>query len=404
MIAGYKKYRYALSITSQFYFCGIPFRLDITPKCDLNCLYCFAMSRGGRRTSNKLLIDFISFEKKYKSILYENRITDTVSEMISKRVPVHFGGISDPFSNENTTRISKRILLLLNKYNYPVVLSTKNTNELLKEDLIQIIKENKNIIIQVSITTPDNVLSSKIEPNVPSTFERIKCMEILANEGIYCICRLQPLFITEIKKIINDLIPLLSKVKCKHVVIEYLKLPVERKSSLFDDMLKVIKWDAYEYYKKNNAHLIGREWILPNEMKWQNLQPLIDSIHKWGMTYGAGDYGLNHLSDTACCCGIDKKKGFSNWFQGNLGNVIRNSKSEYIRFSELDTYWYPEHSIKMVMNSNCRITGNSQGIFDYLKTKWNRPGTINAPDSFLGIEYKGDLDENGNCMYFRKNR
>ena len=63
-------YKYSLSITSQFYFCGIPFRLDTTPKCSLNCSYCFAMSRGGRTTKTnqhlelKTIVNKISESKK----------------------------------------------------------------------------------------------------------------------------------------------------------------------------------------------------------------------------------------------------------------------------------------------------------------------------------------------------
>jgi hypothetical protein len=37
-----RPHRYALALTTQFYFRGVPFRLDTCPKCTLNCSYCFA--------------------------------------------------------------------------------------------------------------------------------------------------------------------------------------------------------------------------------------------------------------------------------------------------------------------------------------------------------------------------
>lgn len=49
---------------------------------------------------------------------------------------------------------------------------------------------------------------------------------------------------------------------------------------------------------------------------------LIAQIHKYGITYGAGDYGLNHLGDTDCCCDPDQIKGFSNWIRNTRTNVI----------------------------------------------------------------------------------
>ena len=45
-------------------------------------------------------------------------------------------------------------------------------------------------------------------------------------------------------------------------------------------MLEIIGWDGYGFYKSHGAQLIGREWILPNKFKWDNLQPLINAIHE----------------------------------------------------------------------------------------------------------------------------
>lgn len=399
----YASYRYALSLTSQFYFCGLPFRLDTTPKCTLNCLYCFAMSRGGRRSSNKLIADFDQLERKFHRALQSGAENlDVNGEMLARKVPIHFGGISDPFSNKIVSTVSKELLNLLSMYDYPVVISTKNTRELLKDETLGLLKKIKYLAIQISITTSSEELAARVEPNAPSPKERIKCIQTLSDEGIYVICRLQPLFFCWIDEIANELIPMLGLAKCKHVTVEYLKLPVERHTSLFGDMFRAIEWDGYEFYKKNGALLVGREWILPNEFKWENLQPLISAIHQYGMAYGAGDYGLNHLGDTDCCCGIDRLEGFSNWFQGNFANVIRNSRSDCIKFDEVTKHWFPKKSIQMVINSNCRLAGDSHSVLDYLKDKWNRPGTANAPDAFLGISWQGDYDEDGNCIYLKE--
>jgi len=246
-------------------------------------------------------------------------------------------------------------------------------------------------------------LQKKIEPNAPSPKERIKCIQALSKEGIFTIARLQPLFFPWINNISDELIPMLGSAGCKHIVVEYLKLPVERSLSLFDDMFNSIRWDGYKFYKKNNAQLIGREWILPNDFKWENLQPIINSIHRSDMTYGSGDYGLNHLGDTNCCCGIDGLNGFSNWFKGNFANVIKQSSTNRITFEEVEKHWFPKKSIKMIINSNCRLRENNDTLA-YLREKWNKPGRVNAPDTYLGISWHGDYDENGHCIYFKENK
>lgn len=397
-------YRYALSITSQFYFCGIPFRLDVAPKCALNCLYCFAQSRGGRRTSNnKLIANSTQVSRKIeRAMLKETSKLDVNGEMLKHKVPIHFGGISDPFSNIDTSRTAKELLNNIAEYDYPVVISTKNTHELMKDNTIKILKKIKHLSIQISITTSNEMAAKIIEPNVPSPIERIKCLKMLSEEGIHTIVRLQPLFVPWIDEIIEDLIPMLGSVGCKHIIVEYLKLPVERNISYLNNMFNAIGWNGYGFYKRNNALVIGREWILPTDYKWKNLQPIINAIHQYGMTYGAGDYGLNHLGDTDCCCGIDKLDGFSNWFKGNFSNVIRQSHSNYIRFDEVTKRWFPMKSIAMFMNSNCRLLdGNT--VLDYMKVKWNTPGTPNAPDSFLGVSWEGEYDGKRNCVYVKEN-
>lgn len=392
-------YEYSLAITSQYYFCGIPFRLDTTPKCPLNCLYCFAMARGGRRTNINQIANLKNIESQL--IKSENSDVKKLSlneEILRNKVPVHFGGMSDPFSNELTTKISKSILQLLSKHNYPVVISTKNTNFLMQQDTIDILKNIKNLIIQISFTTSNDKFSKLIEPNAPLPSDRLNCIKTLTDEGIYVMARLQPIIPIFIDNIIEELIPSFGSSGVKHVILEFLKIPVEKNISLFKDMYNVLNWNAYDYYKKNNAILVGREWILPNYYMWETLEPIIDSIHKNNMTFGAGDYGLNHLSDTNCCCGIDKHNGFSNWYKGNFPYLIKTAKESYISFDSFNKIWLPSNSIKRYINSKCRLQNKNQ-IRDYLKNKWNHPGTCNAPDTFLGVSWSGEYDNEGNCIY-----
>ena len=391
-----------MSLTSQFYFCGLPLRLDTSPKCTLNCLYCFAMSRGGRRTSRKLIAKPDSINRKLARSRDSNgEGKDVIEEMLSRQVPIHFGGISDPFSNTSVTAVTREILVHLSNYEYPVVISTKNTDFLLEYETMKIITEMKNIVIQISFTSLDIDKVRRVEPNVPSTIARLQCVDALSREGINVIARLQPLFPTFESEAAEELVPRLGHSGCKHVMVEYLKLPVEKNLSLTKSMFDILNWDGYDFYHQNGARLIGREWILPNEYKWKRLQPLIKRIRESGMTYGSADYGLNHMGDTDCCCGIDGLPGFNNWFKGNFSNIIRNTNSQKLTFDRVEDSWFPRGSIKMYMNSNCRLNGDNN-VLSYLSEKWNRPGTVNAPDSFLGISWSGERDATGNCIYIRK--
>ncbi|MBE9570514.1 MAG: radical SAM protein [Proteobacteria bacterium] len=397
-----KNYEYALSITSQFYFCGIPFRLDTKPKCALNCLYCFAMARGGRRTYQPLLANVPSIYKRLSETFAEvPKIGSINSELLSRRVPVHFGGMSEPFSDEQSTKVSLQLLRILNDFHYPIVLSTKNSHELMKDETLNELKKLQHLVVQISIMTSNETLANIIEPNVPPTTHRLKTVRILRDEGIDVIVRLQPLLINLLDEMEHELIPMIGAAGSRHVVVEFLKLPIEKNVSLFREMCQKTNTDYYELYHRNKASRIGREWLLPNDFRWQKLQPIIAAIHMQEMTYGAADYGLYHLGDTDCCCGIDDVHGFGNWFSGNISNVLRQRQSDHIYFDDLCKHWFPVKSIKRYMNSKCRLESDNTTL-GLLKSKWNRPGTTNAPDSYLGVKWKGDYDNSGNAVYVIK--
>ena len=281
MMSSYLEYNYSLSLTSQFYFCGIPFRLDTSPKCNLNCYYCFAMSRGGRRTSMRLLVSIQRLRRLFGKVFEEGRLCGLNSEILARKVPLHFGGLSDPFSNKVTSKVSKSILDLLGYYDYPVVLSTKNSEELLKDKTIEVLKKVRKLIIQISIPSRRKKFWEAAEPNVPMPNKRIKAIKTLSEEGFHCICRIQPLFQTELNNVNNELIPALAEAGSHHIVIEHLKLPVERNRKSFDFMLEKMNWDAYDSYRKRGMVLVGREWLLTNKAKLNNLQCIVETVHKY---------------------------------------------------------------------------------------------------------------------------
>ena len=396
-------YDYALSLTSQFYFCGVPFRLDTSPKCSVNCLYCFAMTRGGRRTSRSLIANPIKLRRKFDKLIANNEAySDVNSELLSRGVPVHFGGVSDPFSTISTTSVSRAILEILSEYKIPTILSTKNTDALTSEKTLRILEKMENIVIQISISSANKRSTSLIEPNAPTPSSRLKAIKFLSALGKHVVVRLQPLIPWLIKENEVELIPQVASSGAKHVIVEFLKLPVEKNLSRMNAFFAATSWNGYEFYKAKGARLIGREWLLPAEYKWEALQPIISAIRAHGMTYGAADYGLNHLGDTDCCCGVDKVSGFSNWFSGNFSKVIKSASPGHITIKQMEQYWYPEGSIKRVMNSNSR-KHDQHNIKDYLRDKWNTPNTINAPNEYLGISWKGDYDGEQNCVYYKEN-
>jgi len=359
------------------------------------------MARGGRRTARNLMVNPPDIHRKIERARNKNNLElDINGQLLKKGVPIHFGGMSDPFSNSLATAKSLELLNTLKDHNVPTIISTKNTSTLIEDKTLRILAKMKHVYIQVSFSTPNADLAASIEPNAPSPKERLSAISKLSATGFQIAIRLQPLFPSLIEENLNELIPAAAEAGVKHVIIEFLKVPVEKNISEMEKVYDSKGWKDYEIFERPDARLLGREWILPAQYKWEKLQPIIMEIRKHGMTYGAGDYGLNHLGDTGCCCGVDKLDGFSNWFQGNLANLLRESPLGYVTVDMIDKYWYPNKSIRRVLNSNSRID-NKNTIKEYLIAKWNKPGTVNAPNEFLGVTWKGDYDDSQNCVYIK---
>ena len=360
------------------------------------------MTRGGRRTSKSLIADPSKLRRKFEKLFDNNDLSlDINGELLKRGVPIHFGGMSDPFSNATTTKISQEMLRFLSDYEIPFILSTKNTDVLIKDETLKTLERNRNVVIQISLSTASDSIAHLIEPNAPSPSARLRAVSVLSSLGKHIIIRLQPLIPSLIRENEKELIPLVASKGAKHVIVEFLKLPVEKNISRMNTFFNVTAWNGYEFYREKGSKLIGREWVLPLEYKWYALQPIIAAIRNSGMTYGAADYGLNHLGDTDCCCGIDNVKGFSNWFHGNISNIIKTAPPGYITIDQIRGYWYPQASIRRVMNSNSR-KADQVNIEDYIVDKWNSPNTANALNEYLGVSWKGDYDGEQNCVYYKE--
>lgn len=70
----------------------------------------------------------------------------------------------------------------MNKYGFGITLITKSANVLRDLDLFKEINSKTKCVIQMTLTTYDEDLCNKIEPNVSTTKERVKSLK-------YCMMR-----------------------------------------------------------------------------------------------------------------------------------------------------------------------------------------------------------------------
>lgn len=390
-------YRYALSITSQFPFCSIPFRLDSFSSCQFACRYCFAAARGGYTGQSKIqTADPLMLGRRlHRLSVLGAPPRSVIDELLAARVPLHFGGMSDPFmTKERTSRVTFQYLKILQKHRYPTVISTKS--DLCGEDpYIGLLRDGK-FIVQVSLSTLDDDVGQRLDLGAPSPSERIRVIEKLAAAGVPTMCRIQPLIPTR-ETDAFDVVEAVLRAGAKHVSVEHLKLPIESRAQMVNRMSAVIGVDLRKQYFSAGAQRIGREWVLPVGHRLPLILELRAQTWKQGATFGAADCDLLPLSDgDSCCSGIDLH-GMQSPYRFTFTQAIKKARRGKVEFASIKQEWRPTGSIGQFVNSNSRIA--RAPVEEYIREAWNgRPNSL-SPASFHGISESGTFDDSGLNIY-----
>lgn len=169
---------------------GIDYHMNLYKGCSFGCIFCDSRSEAYHINN----FDIIRTK--------ENALEILEQELASKQYKgvVSFGTLSDPYNEEEKTyEITRGALLLIRKYGFGVSIDTKSDLIIRDIDILKEIQENNNVIIKVSITTPDDRLAKILEPNVITPSRRYALVKTLRENGIYAGVLLMPIlpFITD---------------------------------------------------------------------------------------------------------------------------------------------------------------------------------------------------------------
>ena len=153
--------------------------------CQHGCIYCDARSQCYQMNHV-----FEDIEVK------GNAIELLESAMRSKRKPcmIGTGAMSDPYIPlENQLQMTRKALELIDKYGFGVAIQTKSARILRDMDLLQHINSHAKAVVQMTLTTYDEELCRKIEPNVSTTAERFEALKQFRDAGIPTVVWLCPI-------------------------------------------------------------------------------------------------------------------------------------------------------------------------------------------------------------------
>lgn len=391
------QYRYSLAITSQLPFCGIPFRLDAYSTCQFACRYCFAAARGGASGSSQVNLADPGQLLRRLERLVTREPRSALDEMLKARIPIHFGGMSDPFMPmEREQGITLALLRVLAEHKYPTIISTKG-NLVEHEEYLEVLRRGR-FAVQFSFSTAHDRYAYELEPGTPSPSARLRALKTLTQNGIAAAIRIQPFLPMHLVDAV-ELMDAAAMAGASHVSVEHLKLPVERDWSHREKMNVAVGYDLAQFYRNRSARRVGREWILPALDRLPAIVSLRSHSRRLGMSFGAADNDFLHWSDGAVCCSGADLLGMGSGLKFNFTTAIhRGLRKRRIEFDAIRSEWRPSRSISEFVNSHSRRK-NGETVESYIKDRWNGVANGPSPLSFFGVSSTGEKDSNGFEIY-----
>ena len=159
--------------------------MNIYRGCQHGCIYCDA-----RSTCYQMNHVFEDIEVKENA----PQLLEAALKRKRKKCMIGTGAMSDPYMPlEMELNLTRQCAELIERYGFGLTVLTKSDNVLRDLDLFCRINAKTKCVIQMTLTTMDDVLSRKIEPGVCTTARRIEVLNILKEEGIPTVVWLTPL-------------------------------------------------------------------------------------------------------------------------------------------------------------------------------------------------------------------
>ena len=180
--------------------------------CSHGCIYC-----DSRSNCYQMDHDFEDIEvKRDAALILEDQLR-------RKRKPcmISTGSMCDPYIPlEEELRLTRRCLELIERYGFGLSILTKSARILRDMDLLTAINAKTKCVVEMTLTTYDEDLCRKLEPNVSTTLERFRALEAMRDTGVPTVVWLCPTlpFINDTEENLAGLLDYCVKAKVRGVL------------------------------------------------------------------------------------------------------------------------------------------------------------------------------------------
>lgn len=162
---------------------GNNYNMNIYKGCCHGCIYCDSRSECYR------IENFDTVRAKKDALILINK------ELRSKKRSgvIGTGAMSDPYNPfEREYKLTRGALELVNTHGFGISIITKSNLITRDIDVLKKIKSHSPVLIKITITTFDDELCKKIEPNAAVSSKRFSAIKELSDNGIFAGVLLMP--------------------------------------------------------------------------------------------------------------------------------------------------------------------------------------------------------------------
>ena len=180
--------------------------------CSHGCIYCDSRSKC------------YHMEHAFEDIEVKENAVELLEDALArkrKKCMIGTGSMTDPYIPlEMKLGNVRKTLELIYEYGFGFTVITKSDRILRDLDLLQKINDKTKCVVQMTLTTCDEDLCRKIEPNVSTTKERLEVLKTLRDRGIPTVVWLSPIlpFINDTEENISGILDMCAEAKVYGVI------------------------------------------------------------------------------------------------------------------------------------------------------------------------------------------